>query len=241
MAIDAVTATSPYDIRRSFTRQSWRDVTFLHWRVPPETVRPLMPRSVEPDIYDGSSWVGVIGLRMTDLRLAGVPYPSFLELNVRLYSIDEAGRRGVVFRAMEASDPLFAAVARTTVRLPYTWAAMRVRRTGKEIEYRTSRHLPRPSRTGVRIKVRWGAEIVPTALETALTGRWALHQRWYGPTLRMPIAHEPWPLRRAELLTWEDGGLLGACGLPALDRPPESVLYAAGTTVKFGLPESQRR
>lgn len=236
-----LTTTSPYDIGRSFTRQGWRDVVFLHWRVPPETVRPLLPPGVEPDVRDGSSWLGVIGLRMTGLRVGGVPYPSFLELNVRLYSVDANGHRGVVFRAMEATDPVFAAAARTSVRLPYTWAAMRFEQHGQEIEYRTRRHWPKPSRAGVRLKVRCGAEIEPTPLETALTARWALHQRWYGPTLRMPIDHEPWPLRRAETLAWEDDGLLEACGLPTMQDPPESALYASGTSVRFGLPQPQRK
>jgi len=235
MTIEAISATSPYVIRRSFTLQSWRDVVFLHWRVDPGAVRPLLPRGTEPELQDGSAWVGVIGLRMTGLRLGTLPYPSFLELNVRLYSVDEDGRRGVVFRAMEATDPVFAAASRSALRLPYTWSDMRFTRTGGgEVGYSTRRRVPAPAGVGVRLKVRPAGTATPSALETALTSRWALHQRWYGETLRMPVNHGPWPLRRAELTYWQDTGLAAACGLPSLDDPPESVLYAAATTVRFG-------
>ncbi|GAA2720860.1 DUF2071 domain-containing protein [Actinocorallia aurantiaca] len=228
----------PHLVPRSFTGQSWRDVVFLHWRTAPEAVAPLLPPGVEPDLVDGSAWVGVIGLRMTDLSLAGVPYPSFLELNVRLYGRDADGRQGVVFRAMEASDPVFAAASRAALRLPYTWASMRFAHTGDRVSYATRRLLPAAGRAGVRMRVRTGEPIPrPSPAEISLTARWSLHQRWYGPTLRVPVHHDPWLLHRADLLEWHDDGLLSACGLPPLSQPPESVLYAPATTVRIGLPE----
>jgi uncharacterized protein len=239
MAIEPISPSSPQEIRRSAIRQTWRDVVFLHWRTPPETVRPLLPAGTSPDLIDGSAWIGVIGLRMTGLRFCGAPYPPFLELNVRLYSVDRDGRRAVVFRAMEAGDPIFAALSRATLGLPYTWSEMGFTRTDAgEIGYRTRRRLPSPSGVGVRLAVRpreSGGPVVSTPLETALTARWALHQRWYARTLRLPAWHPPWRLQRADLLAWEDSGLSAACGLPSLDQPPESVLYATATTARFGM------
>lgn len=158
---------------------------------------------------------------------------------MRLYSVDGAGRRGVVFRAMEATDPVFAAVSRATLRLPYTWSAIRFTRTPSgEIGYRTRRRRPSPAGVGVRMAVRRREPIVPTETETAFTARWALHQRWYGRTLLLPVDHPPWRLYAADLLSWEDGGLLAACGLPSLNRPPDSVLCAEATTARFGRPRA---
>jgi uncharacterized protein YqjF (DUF2071 family) len=46
-------------------------------------------------------------------RLPGVPYPgTFPETNVRLYSVDEHGRRGVLFRSLDASRLIPVTVAR---------------------------------------------------------------------------------------------------------------------------------
>ena len=56
--------------------QWWRDISFLHWRVDPDLVAPLLPPGVRPDVYDGSSWVGLIPFRMVDGALgpgAGPP------------------------------------------------------------------------------------------------------------------------------------------------------------------------
>lgn len=227
----------PRVMRRSFTRQCWRDVVFLHWRVDEREVAPHLPPGTEPDLVDGSAWMGVIGLRMTGLRIVGAPYPSFLELNLRLYSRDADGHRAVVFRSMEASEPVFATASRVTLRLPYTWAAMRYDGTDGLASYATRRRVPAAGGAGVRFGVQAGAPLdAASEIEEALTARWSLHQWWYGATLRMPIHHDPWPLHRARLTEWHDDGLLAASGLPALTEPPESVLYAPATTVRFGLP-----
>ncbi len=85
--------------------QRWVDLVFLHWRVDPALVAPWMPPGARPDTYDGSSWVGLIGFEMRDAGFGrGHPVPylgTFGEINVRLYSTDDRGRRGVVFRSLE--------------------------------------------------------------------------------------------------------------------------------------------
>jgi len=50
-----VTTTAPELAGRPITRQSWRDLTFVHWRVAPEVVAPLLPAGTRPDVHDGSS------------------------------------------------------------------------------------------------------------------------------------------------------------------------------------------
>ena len=86
--------------------QWWRDITFLHWPVDPALVAPLLPRGVRPDLYGGAAWVGLIPFRMVDAGVgSGRPVPwlgTFLETNVRLYSTDDRGRRGVVFCSLDA-------------------------------------------------------------------------------------------------------------------------------------------
>ncbi len=39
-------------------KQSWRDLTFLHWAVAPEEVAHRMPPGVRPDTLDGVTYVG---------------------------------------------------------------------------------------------------------------------------------------------------------------------------------------
>jgi uncharacterized protein YqjF (DUF2071 family) len=60
-----------------------------------------------------------------------LPYfGSFAETNVRLYSTDDAGRHGVLFRSLETERLAVVGVTRTATGVPYTWAKMRVTLAG---------------------------------------------------------------------------------------------------------------
>lgn len=239
MTPEPVTPAPPREVRRPVSTQVWRDVTFLHWRYDPADVRPLLPPGVEPDTWDAATWVGVVGLRMTGVRVAGAPLPylgTFLETNVRAYSVDEDGRRGVVFLAMEASRLAFALGARLTARLPYNWAAMTLRRGGGTLDYATSRRRPGPAHAGLRFRVAVGEPIEGSTVDHFLTDRWGLHARGRRRPRYLPVAHEEWPLHAAKLVDVEDRGLLAAAGLPPPDEPPVNVLHAPSAHARIGSP-----
>ena len=133
---------------RQIMSQDWVDLTFLHWRVDPAVVAPLMPRGVRPDVHDGSTWVGLVPFTISRAGVGRGPavpwWGTFPETNVRLYSIDEQGRRGVVFRSLEASRLAVVLGARAVFHLPYRWARMSITRSvveDLELDYRTSRRL----------------------------------------------------------------------------------------------------
>lgn len=221
--------------------QGWRNLCFLHWRVDPGLVAPLMPRGVVPDVYDGSSWVGLIPFQMVGAGIGrgpSVPWlGTFAETNVRLYGVDPSGTAGVVFRSLEASRLAVVLGARAALGLPYMWARMRVQRRADRVEYATRRRWPGPRGVGGRLVVRPGPPLAaPDPLADFLTARWGLHTRWLGRTLYVPNEHEPWPLHRAEVLHLDDG-LVAAAGLPAVvDRAPDSVLWSPGVRTVFGTP-----
>jgi hypothetical protein len=244
MAVEPVSAEPPARIGPTLLTQSWLDLAFLHWAVDPEAVSGLLPAGARPDVLDGRTYVGLIAFRMHRigwLRLPGLPYfGSFPETNVRLYSVDEHGRRGVVFRSLEASRLLPVLVARTGFRLPYVWARMSVRRDGDLIDYRSSRRWPGPRGARSGISVRIGEPVAqPSELEDFVTARWGLHNDWHGRRLYLPNAHPRWPLFRAELLQL-DQDLISAAGLPDPTEPPVSVLYSPGVPVRFGPPARGR-
>ena len=105
--------------------QRWTDAVFLHWRIPDAEAAPFMPPGVVPDHFDGSSWVGLIGFRMQGAGLGrgpGIPYfGSFNEINVRLYSREPDGTRGVVFLSLDASR-LAVVLAARAAGIPYVWS-----------------------------------------------------------------------------------------------------------------------
>lgn len=221
--------------------QEWRNVTFLHWRVPAEAVAPLLPRGVVPDVFDGSSWVGLIAFELGDARIGPFP-PSpvggrFTEVNVRLYGVDAVGRRGVVFRSLEASSLPAVLAARALFSLPYMWARTAQRPHAGGWEYASRRIAARPSGVGPGFHLSVSVDTrrtVDDELSRFLTARWGLFQSRLGRTRWQPNEHESWVLHAARVEHFRDD-LVARAGLPGVvDRPPDSVLYSEGVTSKFG-------
>lgn len=227
-------ATAPDHVRPVLLRQAWRDVAFLHWPLDPAIAAPLLPSGTEPDVLDGVTYAGVVALRFARTapgRGPAVPYlGSFAEVNLRLYSVDRRGRRGIVFLRMDAGRLLPVLTARALLRLPYVWSRPRVRRDGARYEAAVDR------RAGIALRI--GAPVAAGPLELFLTARWRLHTRVAGRTVQVPLAHGPWSLHRAEI-TGLAGDPLG--GLPPAGSPL-GVLYSPGVDdVRLGPPSGVDR
>jgi uncharacterized protein YqjF (DUF2071 family) len=242
-AVEPVDPDAPALTGRVMMNQDWRDLTFLHWAVEPERVRRLMPPGVRPDVLEGRTYVGLVPFRMVDAGVArgrGVPWAgTFLETNVRLYSVDATGRRGIVFLSLDTDRAVVVAGARAVFGLPYRWARMRydVRGDVHTYDARLRRLGARPSS---HVVVRVGAPRASTPLDVFLSARWGLHVRWWGRTLYVPNNHGPWPLRDAEVLALDDQ-LLVSVGLGELaHRTPDHVAFSSGVHTEFGLPTDAR-
>ncbi|WP_406317990.1 DUF2071 domain-containing protein [Streptosporangium sp. NBC_01639] len=224
--------------------QSWLDMAFLHWAADPADVAPLLPAGTVPDTLDGSTYVGLVAFRMHRIgwfRLPGIPYlGTFPETNVRLYTVDAHGRRGVAFRSLDAARLIPVMVARAAFRLPYLWSRMAVRHDGDVITYTGTRRWPGPRGAHSRIVIRAGGRIEdPTELEHFLTARWGMHNTFFGRPMYLPNTHPRWPLHRADLIECDED-LVAAAGLPAPAGQPVSVLYSPGVPVRFGRPALSR-
>lgn len=234
--IDPILPVAPELTGRAVASQRWSKLAFLHWRVPASELVKLMPRGVRPDEHDGTSWVGLIAFYLDRATLFGsppIPYlGSFAEVNVRLYGVDDSGRRGVVFVSLEASRLASVLAARAAFSIPYFWARTTLEEVGGRLDYRSTRWLGRGES---RMVVRPTTEQVsgdPTA--EFLTARWGLFTRRFGRTIFLPNHHEPWPLVAAELVSLDDT-LLERAGIPTIAAtPPDSVLYSEGVTTWFG-------
>lgn len=238
-----VSSTAPVLPRPHLMRQSWRDVGFLHWAVDPTDVAPLFPAGVRPDVLDGVTYVGLVPFRMVGAGFAhgpGVPWAgTFLETNVRLYSVDATGRRGVVFLSLDTDRAVVVAGARAVFGLPYRWA--RMRHSGAGGVHRYSARLRRPGvRAASRVVLRPGGPAAAGDLEHFLTARWGLHVAHLGRTWYVPNEHPAWPLRTAEVVELDDG-LRASVGLGRLcGRAPDHVLFSDGVPVSFGTPVALR-
>lgn len=232
-----VSADAPSLPGRTVFDQHWRELAFLHWAVDPMAVARFFPAGTRPDLIEGRTYVGLVPFRMARAGPGHLPVPyfgDFLETNVRLYSVDDEGHHGVLFRSLEASRLATVLVARLGLRLPYCWARMNARDHDGARTWRSRRRWP-DTGPGGRIVLRPGAPVRPTPVEVFLTARWGLHSTAYGRTLWTPNRHDSWPLHAADLLELDDS-LIEAAGI-AVDGPPTlRALYSPGVHTVFGRP-----
>ena len=116
-AAEPITIACPRPVAHPVMLQGWHDLTSIHWRYDPAVVQRLLPDDLIVDTCDGSAWVGLIPFHMRAVRvLPGPVVPwlgSFVEINVRTYVTDHAGRRGVWFWSLDVPRSPIVGVARS--------------------------------------------------------------------------------------------------------------------------------
>lgn len=234
---DPYPALAPALPGRIWLDQFWGRLTFLHWRVRPEDIAHLLPAGTRPDVFDGDTFVALVPFEMSATKIAGrLPLPyfgTFPETNVRLYSIDDAGRHGVVFLSLETARLAVVGVTRGMLGVPYTWARMKLTHGQGTVSYTSCRRWPKRGLCST-VSVTIGDVVEPTELEVWLTARWGAHTRKGGRTWWVPNQHDTWPVHAAEVTGLDDelirGG--GVSGVGERLRP----LYSPGVRAQFGRP-----
>ncbi|MEK6336931.1 MAG: DUF2071 domain-containing protein [Acidobacteriota bacterium] len=229
--------------------QNWGKLLFLHWRIDPELLRPLVPSQLTIDTFEGSAWIGEIPFTMWGIRASFLPpvpgTSAFHELNVRTY-VHFQGVPGVWFFSLDAANSLAVWGARTFYHLPYFNAEMGLTQNGNTIEYSSRRtdeltygeffidetaDIPGVA-TAERLRDHPRAELKsswtigeplpqssPGSIEFFLTERYCLYSLHRRQLYRSRIFHEPWPLRQAALNSREST-MIKAAGVAEPEEKP---------------------
>ena len=229
----------PHRVDRPVMTMGWRRLTYVHWRYDPDVVARLLPDGLEPDLYEGSAWVGLIPFQMERIRFGRLPavpkWSSFPETNVRTYAVDASGRRGVWFMSLDIDRLAPTLVARGGYGLPYCWGPMSIEVQGRRITYRGIRRWPDSAHSRMVVEV--SDPIAPDDVDDLthfLSARWGLYSTLGSRVLWAPVSHPRWPLREASLLDLDES-LLAAAGLPAPECEPH-VRFSPGVRVRAGRP-----
>lgn len=221
-------------------RQQWRDLLFLHWEWDPDDLAKGLPDGLSIELHEGKAYLGVVPFFMRRVRPSGCPpipwFSNFMELNVRTYVVDQAGRPGVWFYSLDCNQPVAVEVARGFFHLNYLHAKMswQCEPDGDWIAYRSRR---RKSLDEAFFRYRAGPVTPATAregtLEYFLLERYALyafnHRR--DQVCRGEVRHHPYAMAPADVAEWsftparEDG-------FEDHGQPPMSMIFSPGVDVE---------
>jgi len=160
-----------------------------------------VPAPLEPDLFDGRAFVGVVPFRMQTVRFAWCPpvvgTSSFAEINVRTY-VTHQGRPGIFFLSLDVHNLVALEIGRRAFGLPYLRARVSLRTAGESVRFRSAR---------VGRRAAFAAEYEPTgpprapaagSLEHWLTERYCFYTSGSaGTARRTEVHHPPWPLQPA--------------------------------------------
>ena len=97
----------PMPSRKHTLSQEWRELTFMHWAVDIDKLRPHIPDGLEIDTFQNKAYVGVVPFIMKNVRpvwFVSTPLIStFPEFNIRTY-VKKDGIAGVLFLTLEAQS-----------------------------------------------------------------------------------------------------------------------------------------
>lgn len=199
-------------------RQWWGKLLFIHWPVPVNVLRPLVPPQLSIDIFEGEAWVGVVPFTMWGVRPYFTPpvpgLNSFHELNVRTY-VHHRGVPGVWFLSLDINSHVGRWGGRQFFFLPYHSAEISLRQEGRSIRYRSRRTSADAPRAAFDAAWEIGGALPqaePDSLEFFLTERYCLYSMQDEQLYRCRVFHRPWPLRAATLSA-HDSTMLEAAGL----------------------------
>jgi uncharacterized protein YqjF (DUF2071 family) len=201
-------------------RQFWGKLLFMHWPIEAELLRPLIPKRLTIDTYEGKAWIGVVPFTMWGVRPTFTPpFPglsAFHELNVRTY-VHYDGVPGVWFFSLDANNAPAVWAARNFLALPYFNARITLEQQAETIRYSSTRtHKDAPS-AGLETTWKIGESLeasAPGSLAFFLTERYCLYAARNDKKLyRLRIFHPVWPLRRASLSSF-DSTMVEALTLP---------------------------
>lgn len=218
--------------------QRWADLLFLHWTWDPEAVQRTLPPGLTVDTFEGRAWIGLVPFFMQRVRPRFCPtvpgLSDFLELNVRTYVHDDAGRPGVWFYSLDCDQWLAVKIARGLFGLPYEHAQMTAQRSAAgRLDYRSRRQGDATESRFDYAPARGGQEAEPGTKAFFLLERYRLYSGGAGGrALRSGrVAHAPYRFVLTEAAAY-DTRVMVLAGFDPAGRAPDHVCVAETVDVE---------
>lgn len=205
--------------------QEWNRALFLHWTVPFDILRDLVPKQLNIDTFQGDAYVSMVAFTMEKIRPRYLPAVNFIsnfdEINIRTY-IDNDNKKGVFFLNIEAQKMLSVFIAKKLSGLPYEKANIRRNKNN----YQSNNQL-KDFHLNVQYEIK---EVLncKTELENWLTERYCLYVENRSSIYCYDIHHKEWQIKNVELKHLD---LKYTIGKLNLTNNPDIIQYSDGVQV----------
>jgi uncharacterized protein YqjF (DUF2071 family) len=218
----------PYELPKqswSFYQQ-WNRVLFFHWAVDADLLRPLLPKNLELDLFEGKAYVSLVPFSMQQIRPKFLPsfkpVSDFHEINIRTY-VSKDGKSGVYFLNLEAQKGFSAYLSRNLSGMPYEKAQIE-RSEGKYVSSNEFRNFFMDVEFAIKEK-----RVEKTEIEKFLTERYAAFVDIDGKLFRYDIHHKEWEIKTVEIRKLHLDYRLP--GLEFAKKQPDLIHYSDGVEV----------
>ncbi|WP_409965671.1 hypothetical protein PIECOFPK_01849 [Mycovorax composti] len=221
------TAHRPYEYpeRPWWYYQEWNRALLLHYEVPYELLKKLVPKGLDIDTFNGKAYISIIPFTMERLRPRLQPSLSwisnFQEINVRTY-MEVGNKKGVYFLNIEAGKYLSAILTRKLSKLPYEKA--NIKREG-------TTYYSKNSKKGFWLDVAYtvGETIQQKSeLDIWLTERYCLYLKSQDTLYRYDVHHREWELKEVTVTRLDIHYPIGEL---LLNYPADLTHYSNGVQV----------
>jgi len=206
--------------------QEWNNALFLHFKVPYDSLRALVPAHLNIDMHQGDCYVSLVPFTMEKIRPRFLPAVDFIsnfhEINLRTYVVHN-NKQGVYFLNIEAAKSVSVWIARILSGLPYEKAS--IKRMGGIYQ---SVNSPKQFALQADYSVQEPLHEKST-LDKWLTERYCLYLEENSRCYRYDIHHKPWEIYNVQINQLKTTYHIDNLDLNA--KQPDLVHYSKGVQV----------
>jgi len=220
--------------KKRFLTAEWNNLLMLNYSVDASLLEPLVPAGTELDMFEGKTYVSLVGFEFKRTRVLGFAVPfhqNFEEVNLRFY-VRRGSKRGVVFIRELVPLYMVAAMARWAFNENYSCVPMSHRIEVGNVEYTWDLG---SDRCVMKIETEGESFLPPeSSLSQFITEHyWGYASQKGGGCLEYEVQHPPWSVWNAKSASFSGDvdALYGAELAHVLKREPDSAFLAKGSQV----------
>ncbi len=206
---------------RAILTQNWDDLFFLHWKYDAAEIQKRLPSGLFVDTFNGDAFLSIIGFRMSNIRLLGLPAVPLLsslnELNVRTYVRTADGKPGIYFFSLDCDHWLAVKIAQLAFGLKYKHAKIRFEAAHKQLSCLRTKET-------TLANYRWNPQSAPTTatpgtIEFFLLERYTFFTERKNRLWAGQVYHPPYVFSSAKLHEYSEAPFLWNQLLPTHSAP----------------------